>query len=235
MPDVRRHRGPHPEDARLFGLDQLESLQAAVGDLNWLLTRGYAITSSLKLVGDRFGLDQRQRIAISRCAASDQAVERRRRHECQLADVRSAQLWIDGYNLLTTVEAALAGGVILVGRDGCYRDMASMHGSYRKVAETLPALEMIGATLQRAGAGTVRWLLDSPVSNSGRLKAIITNLAAQNGWNWAVELVTNPDPILARSEQIVVSADSAIIDACPRWLNLVRAVVGNDAWIVSLS
>ena len=38
--------------------------------------------------------------------------------------------------MLTTIEAALAGGVILAARDGAYRDMASMHGSYRKVAET---------------------------------------------------------------------------------------------------
>jgi len=37
--------------------------------------------------------------------------------------------------------------VILAARDGAYRDMASMHGSYRKVAETLPALELLGRTI----------------------------------------------------------------------------------------
>jgi hypothetical protein len=53
-------------------------------------------------------------------------------------------LWIDGYNVLTSIEAALSGGVILRARDGCYRDMASMHGSYRKVEETISAIHILG-------------------------------------------------------------------------------------------
>ena len=66
--------------------------------------------------------------------------------------LRGAALWLDGYNVLTTIEAALAGGVILAARDGTYRDMASMHGSYRKVAETLPALELLGRTIAALSA-----------------------------------------------------------------------------------
>ena len=53
---------------------------------------------------------------------------------------------------MTTIEAALSGGVILAARDGAYRDMASMHGTYRKVAETLPALELLGDRTRRAEA-----------------------------------------------------------------------------------
>ena len=48
----------------------------------------------------------------------------------------SVELLIDGYNVLTTVESALAHGLLLIGRDGCMRDLASMHGSWRKVDET---------------------------------------------------------------------------------------------------
>ena len=55
-------------------------------------------------------------------------------------DVANRELWIDGYNALTTIESALSGSVILRARDGCYRDMASMHGTYRKVQETVPAI-----------------------------------------------------------------------------------------------
>ena len=106
-------------------------------------------------------------------------------------------MWLDGYNVLTTIEAALAGGVILAARDGAYRDMASMHGSYRKVAETRPALELLGRTLAALGVSECRWLLDRPVSNSGRLKGIIEELAAARGWPWRVELVPNPDVLLA--------------------------------------
>ena len=57
MPDKRKHRGPHPEDRQLFSPQQLNGLQSATRDLNWLLSRGYAVNSSLKLVGDRYQLN----------------------------------------------------------------------------------------------------------------------------------------------------------------------------------
>ena len=50
-------------------------------------------------------------------------------------------------NQLITIEAALSGGLIFRGRDGCFRDLASIHGTYRKVEETLPALNLIGSFL----------------------------------------------------------------------------------------
>ena len=87
--------------------------------------------------------------------------------------------------MLTTVEAALAGGVLLAARDGTYRDMASMHGSYRKVAETGPALELIGRTASELGVSECLWYLDRPVSNSGRLKTLMEELAAARGWRMA--------------------------------------------------
>ena len=134
-------------------------------------------------------------------------------------------LWVDGYNVLTTIEAALAGGVILAARDGAYRDMASMHGSYRKVAETRPALELFGQVLAQLDVSECLWYLDRPVSNSGRLKKIIDQTAAERGWTWAVELVADPDPLLSRSDEVVATADSAILDACGRWFNLARETV----------
>ena len=80
---------------------------------------------------------------------------RRQAHQVGAEQLPGATLWLDGYNVLTTIEAALAGGVILAARDGAYRDMASMHGSYRKVAETLPALDLLGRTHRRLWRGGV--------------------------------------------------------------------------------
>ena len=77
MPDKRQHRGPHPQDTRLFAPESLERLQGAVADYSMLLSRGYAPASSLKLVGDRFNLVQRQRLAVMRAACSDHQLEGR--------------------------------------------------------------------------------------------------------------------------------------------------------------
>ncbi len=212
MPDRRQHRGPHPQDQRLFAESCEQLLAVATNELSWLLSRGYAIPSSLKLVGDRHALTARQRLAISRSACSEESRQVRGQRRIDSIDLRQSELWIDGYNVLVSVEAALGGGVILHGQDGCYRDMASMHGSYRHVEETVPAIEQIGKQLARWHIGRCRWLLDRPVSNSGRLKTLFAKIAQQYGWDWQVELVADPDPILANCEHIVASADSQILD-----------------------
>jgi hypothetical protein len=173
VPDKRHHRGPHPDDAALFAPKMLPTLRSAVSDLSWLASRGYASNSALKIVGDRYQLRERQRIAVSRCSCSDEARDRRRRSQVELDELVGQCLFIDGYNLLTTVEAALAGAVILHARDGAYRDMASVHGTWRKVEETVPAAELIGELLSELGVTSAVWHLDRPVSNSGRLKTIL--------------------------------------------------------------
>ncbi len=237
MADSRAHRGPHPEDARLFDAAAVERLRRATGDLGWLLSRGYVTPSALKLVGDRYRLTARQRTALGRCACSDGDLVRRWERRVDGEGLKGRPLWLDGYNVLTTVEAALAGGVILGARDGSYRDMASMHGSYRKVAETFRALELIGRVVYSLGASECVWYLDRPVSNSGRLKQIILAMGEEKDWPWMVELVADPDAVLAEAKCTVATADSWILDRCGSWFNLARAVVsGNvgDAWVVEL-
>jgi hypothetical protein len=135
-------------------------------------------------------------------------------------------VWIDGFNVLVTVEAALAGGVLLRCRDGCLRDMASMHGSYRRMVETDAAVDLIGAALAPLRLGTVRWLLDQPVSNSGRLAERI-RAAAPPDAGWHCELVHDPDRPLrdAPAEVVVATADSGILDHGPRWLDLASLAV----------
>jgi len=213
MPDKRLHRGAHPDDARLFAAPQWEALRAAVADLAWLLSHDYAIHSALKLVGDHYNLTERQRIAVMRGTCSDQSRAYRQKHQLTRQAAAGQPLELDGYNVITTLESALAGAVLLQGRDGCVRDMASLHGHYKRVAETQPAIEMVGHFAQRHLAGSpLHWLLDKPVSNSGRLKTILRQTAACFSWPWTVELVNDPDPILAASSGIIATADSIILD-----------------------
>ncbi len=238
MPDTRRHRGPHPHDRELFAPERHAELREAVGHLSWLFSRGYAETSALKLVGDRFNLTERQRRAVVRCSCSDEQLARRTATRVPADAWRAQSVEIDGFNVLTTIEAALSGGVILHARDGCFRDMASMHGSYRKVDETRPALRLIGELLGSRGMTTCLWRLDKPVSNSGRLQTILRELAGENGWDWTVTLDSDPDAALATSMQLVATADSVILDRCGRWCNLARDVVERsipDANVIDLS
>ncbi len=225
MPHNTSHRGAAPEDEVLFSAAVMPSLRLATDDLCWLLNRGYALHSALELVGNRFTLRDRQRLAVGRCAATDAAIARRREHCLAPEQWRGQELWLDGYNVLMVLEAALGGGVVLLGRDGCCRDVLGIHGSYHRVQETAPALQLIGERMRACGVTACRWFLDRPVSNSGRLRTIILDAAAQAGWNWQVELEMNPDNVLAKSGAVVATSDSAILDRCGRWANVAREVM----------
>ena len=248
MPDRRARRGPDGRDAALFAPGAVPALRAACGELSWLLSRGYVNPSALKLVGDRHDLRRRQRVAVGRCACSDAARDDRAARRVPLDAIKGRTLRIDGFNVVTTAEAALGGGVLLVGRDGAVRDMASMHGNYRRVAETGPALELLRDLLDAAAPAAADWLLDRPVSNSGRLAGLIRDAAGARPWSAAC--VPDPDPLLYRDAAlpggapapfVAATADAGVLDRCGPWCDLAAAAAdaargrGGGPWVVDLS
>ena len=238
MPDIRKHRGAHPEDRKLFADDQLPKIRAAVSELSWLLTREYHITGALKLVGDKFALNDRQRLAVSRVACSDRSSSSRLASRVGMESLRGAQIIIDGFNLIITIEAALSGGVLIRGRDDCIRDLSGVHSSYRSVNETEDAIILIGEVLDQAGVESVACILDKPISNSGRLAQRIRVLAADRNWDWTVGLAFNPDAQLIRSNRIVISSDGPVLDQVQRWNNLAASLIEKrvaGAWLIDLS
>ena len=236
-PDTRQHRGAHPADKQLFSVERLPVLREAIADLSWLLTRGYSLKSSLKLSGDRYNLQERQRLALSRAACSDFQLEHRRESCIAIESLRGETVAIDGFNLLITLEAALSGGLLIICRDQCIRDLSGVHGSYRSVVETAQAIGLVGGALEALGVKEARWFLDKPISNSGRLGNQIRQLAAQHLWRWEVDLAFNPDAEILASAQIAVSSDSLILDSATSWTELNSHIVRQhipQSWIVDL-
>lgn len=180
----------------------------------------------------------RQRRALHRCAAGAAECERRQRAEVEPADLAGEVVLVDGYNVLLTVEAALSGGVLLLARDGVLRDMAAMSRHFRRIHATRPAVDLLAEFFREHDCARVNWLLDRPVSNSGRLKGLIESQVGGTRPEWQVELTDQTDLKLSTSSHIVASADSAVLDRCDRWVNLARRLVESripDAWIVDLS
>lgn len=241
MSNTRRHRGPHPQDADLFSGETQETLRQAVRDLSWLRTRGYAEPSAIKLVGDRYQLRARQRVAVGRCACADGAMAQRESRRLQPQAVEGMALELDGLNVLTTIEVALAGGVLLMGRDGCVRDMASFHGNYRLVQETEHAVEILLGILDFMRPSEVCIYVDRPVSNSGRLADTIRKAAKQYAVSVEAVLSNRVDEILKTSNVVIATADSAILDVCGPWVNLARIAVEQHRaelerfWLVDLT
>lgn len=237
MPDRRRHRGPEANDAERFAPDALPPLRAAVHELAWLLARGYGEPGALQLVGDRHRLDRRQRQAVRRATCTPAQRAARRSRLVVPERLARTTVWLDGFNVLTTVEAALASGVVLRCVDGCARDLASVHGTWRRVDETRGAAERIGALLARWQVHEAVWLLDRPVGNSGRLAALLRALAAARGFAWRVEVSASPDRDLVACGAVIATADSAVLDRAGAWIDLSAQVVAGvpAAWILDLA
>ncbi len=170
-----------------------------------------------------------------RSSCTEAARVDRAQRQVDVAAVAGADLLVDGYNALITVEAALAGGVLLLGQDGCLRDLASLHGHFKRVEETLPALTLLGEAIADWGIQSATLLLDRPVSNSGRLAERMRDLAAESGWPWSVEVVADPDRELKVRAGMVATSDSVVLDRCGIWFNLAYEVVAQRvpgaAWI----
>lgn len=224
------------QDRELFGATHLEALRSATRDLSWLIERGYSEVAALKLVGDRHGLDARQRKAVTRCACSDGAlVERLRRRVGSTEAVAGRVVLVDGLNVLITLQNVLAGALVIRGRDRCLRDLAGVHGAFRPGRHTRRAIEGLGLVL---GACQARWYLDRPVSGSGQLRSALLEQASCSGWSWEVELHADPDQTLVGAAgAVAATSDSGVLDRCGAWFDAVGeavALVASDAWVVDL-
>lgn len=201
------------------------------------MSRGYAPESALALVGNRYALVARQRQAVSRVSCSDAAAAQRARRRLSAEQLQGHSVRVDGFNVCITLEVALSGGVLLLGRDGAVRDLASVHGTYRQVSETRRGLELLVDALAALRPGPVCWYFDRPVSNSGAIAGLLRELLGARGLSWSVELTSNVDGHVAAPGAVAVSADSGVLDAAEHWFDLAGLVSASavpTAWRVAL-
>lgn len=222
MPEAVR-RGFMPEDAREFRGECLRLLRRAQADIVLLLDRGYGLRQSVTFAGNHYQLSARQRMALTRATCSSVALENRRARE-MTGESAGSTLTIDGFNLLITLEAALSASTVLRCMDGTLRDLCGLHGTYRLIDKTDPALGRIAGGLEAMRIRQAVWVLDAPVSNSGRLAARIRRAMEGRPFATEVRLSDHADDLLAESPDIVTS-DSIILDRCGRWVNLAARLV----------
>ena len=76
---------------------------------------------------------------------------------------------------------ALSGSPVLYCMDRTIRDLAGIRGTYRIIDKTEPAVDLLIAELIGLGVNTAHFYLDAPVSNSGRLNALIAQRGGSVG------------------------------------------------------
>ncbi|QEC78421.1 DUF434 domain-containing protein [Mucilaginibacter ginsenosidivorax] len=226
--ETRRNRGKDPHDEALFGRPkELEKLLQALQDMHYLLNKDYPPRATLALVGNRYRLRQRQILALQGMACSAKDIQNRKNKEVAATGIRNKTVYVDGFNIVIILESLLSGGYVFKGLDGCYRDISSVHGSYKRVRQTEEVLIMLGKALHELGAERVNWIFDAPVSNSGRLKTLCYEIAAQQGFLWDVYLDNAPDKFLIAENRLIVSSDAWVLNGCYAWFNLASYIINH--------
>lgn len=230
-----RNRGKNTGDDALFQpIKELEKLKLAVQDMNYLLNREYPEKSSSELVASRYKLKTRQIQALRGVSASDQQIENRNSKRLEISDLKNKTLYLDGFNVLILLESLLSEAYIFQGLDGCFRDLSGVHGTYKRVQQTFKAVELVSLFFTKSDLEKLIWVFDQPVSNSGRIKQIILDLAQENNLNWEVELEFNPDKFLVENAGIIASSDAWILDHCENWFNLIGYLIEEEKLSVNL-
>lgn len=230
-------RGTDPQDYKWFSYKAIETLKKAQQEVAWLLGRDYNSKSVIDFVGNFYQFSTRQRNALQRSTSSKTLSEKRKSKALPIENLKDGCIYIDGFNIIITLEVALSKGILLRGNDNAIRDIAGLRGTYSVVDKTEKALEILGQTICDLKIPSIKVFLDAPVSNSGRLKTRI--IKHSDLWNIPVEveLVPNADTFLMKLDRVVTS-DSVILDNCISWFNLMDIVINRyitDAIIINLS
>ncbi|MES2109176.1 MAG: DUF434 domain-containing protein [Bacteroidota bacterium] len=224
--ETRRSRGKDPHDEKLFApAKEREKLLLALDDMHYLLSKDYPPRATLALVGNRYRLRQRQILALQGMACSATDIENRKQKEVPEDGLRGKTIYLDGFNIVIILETFLSGGFVFRGLDGCYRDISSVHGSYKRVKQTEDVLITIGKALHQLRPERVIWIFDAPVSNSGRLKTLCYEIATEHGFAWDIYLDNAPDKFLVAEKRLIVSSDAWVLNGCAAWFNLASFII----------
>ena len=212
-------RGYVPEDERNFSPEAIHTMQTASRHVRYLINEGYDLKQASTFVGNHFRLSERQRLAIVRSVAADEQLAGRKARQVPISELDGKEVWIDGFNTIITLEVMLSNGILFECMDGTVRDLAALRGTYRLIPETTEAVLMMFETLRKARISKATILLDEPVSNSGRLKALIAEIGEEFTFELDIQILRDVDRSLYDREN-VITTDSVIMDHCISWVNL---------------
>ncbi len=199
---------------------RVELIHEAAKDLRYLLNRGYRKPTALKLVGDRYGLNRRERLILFRGILPKHEAEAIKSKRLGEWEVRGEEIWLDGFNVLHTVEAMLRNDLLIMGDDGVLRDVSGIHGKYRPTKTSEEALTTIIEALKGLGVSKPVILYEGQVSKSGEVAALTRRILREMGLEGEARTTKTVDSELIKSGEIVATSDSIILLRCRRFFDI---------------
>jgi len=186
------------------------ALIAAIGDYSLLLNRGYPVTATIKLVGDRYRLDREERLILFR-GVLDNASSAAIREKTLAVLPPGSDIGLDGYNVLFTLINYKRGHPLFIGTDGLLRDAGGAHGRFEREEDFTIAAEILCRHLVPLRPSSIRIYLDAPVSHSGQHRELLEATCSRFNLAAKTETVQNADlPLQEYAGTAIASSDSTV-------------------------
>ena len=191
----------------------MNSLERAAEDVRYLVDRGYPKDSAINFVSNHYCLPKDQRVVLIRVIVKSVLACARKAKALPLEALRERVVFVDGYNVLITMESQMAGYPVYQCDDGFLRDTRGIYGSYKSSKFTVAAIFAIMDLLALAIPSRVEVLLDQQMSRSGVLAEMIRSTMAKRGLPGDARTAQDVDHSLKTAMSIVATSDGNVIDA----------------------
>jgi hypothetical protein len=203
-------------------------LPVAAKDIRYLLEKGYPKTGAIRFVSDHYRLSSEQRHILTRTVIKPEIARLRRKKRISCENITGRTLAIDGYNVLIAIEGALGNYPLWISDDGFVRDTMGKFRNFKMTESTNRAIEKLMGFLSVHSPSEVTVMLDRPISNSGKLAALIREKMKAYGIEGDVETADNVDYCLkAGNTDIVATSDGIIIDAVDLVTDIPACIAGS--------
>lgn len=150
---------------------------------------------------------------LTRVIVPSETAKARRGKIQQVEALLGRDLFIDGYNVLITVESLLGEKPVYLCDDGFLRDVQGIFRSYRTSDLTLPALDAIFDLIASVCPAKAEVLLDQQISMSGQLAEFMRGIMAEREVPGTTRTARDVDFQLKEMDGVIATADGNIIDA----------------------
>ncbi|MCE5215100.1 MAG: DUF434 domain-containing protein [Methanobacterium sp.] len=194
-----------------------EKMQNATYDLKFLLNRDYHKKNALEFIGNHYLLNKEERNYLLRTVYSSEKSDGRRSKIVPISKIKGKNLFIDGYNVLITVESICKNeNSIMMCEDGVLRDINAVFGKYKCKEKTKIALNSIISLVKIYKPTNVHFFFDSQVSKSGELSKITQQILLAQEVTGSADTASNVDYQLINlsneTDGVVATSDSIIMD-----------------------
>lgn len=182
-------------------------------------------------MANHYLLDQKARNYLARSVFSDSISQNRRSKIINFKDIKGNILFLDGYNVIITVDSILNDYEVILADDGLLRDVQGIFGKYKFNSSTNAVLSLIFNCISKYPPQEIKFYLDRQVSFSGKLGQEINEILKKYDLNGSSVLSNNVDYHLTqeciRSICIAATSDGIIVDKVEKVVDIPHFVLKN--------